>query len=238
MFSDVTSGVTGGVSSLVSMVPFPDKFTFIPLKETDPIPIPSGLPYSLMFNPENFSEQERYLYNNRQPPGSTSAQQRFLNTAPRSFSFEFTVDGTGASGEKKEVELNIASFKKAVGFNGDIHRPNFLLAVWGTFISTCVLTHMNVTYTMFRKNGTPLRARVRVSFAGHTKRILELLSMNLLSPDLTHFRTVVEGDSLPLLSSKVYESPQYYLEIARVNGLTSVRSLKKGQQLRFPPLEK
>lgn len=232
------SNLASGASSLISLVPFPDKFTFIPLRETDPIPIPSGLPYSLMFNPEQFSEQERYLYNSRQPPGSTTAQQRFLSTAPKSFSFEFTIDGTGASGEKKEVELSVASFKKVVGFNGDIHRPNFLLAIWGTFISTCVLTSMNVTYTMFRKNGTPLRAKVRVSFAGHTKRILELLSMNLLSPDLTHFRTVVEGDSLPLLCYRVYESPDHYLEIARVNELTSVRALKKGQELRFPPLEK
>ncbi|HMQ46522.1 MAG TPA: hypothetical protein PKA00_04525 [Saprospiraceae bacterium] len=234
MFSDVANGV----SSLISLVPFPDKFTFIPLRETDPIPIPSGLPFSLMFNPEQFSEQERYLFNTRQAPGQTGAQQRFLNTAPKSFSFEFTIDGTGGSGEKKEVELSVASFKKVVGFNGDIHRPNFLLAIWGTFISTCVLTSMDVTYTMFRKNGTPLRAKVRVSFAGHTKRLLELLSMNLLSPDLTHFRTVVEGDTLPLLSYKVYESPRYYLEIAKVNGLTSPRQLKRGQELRFPPIEK
>lgn len=234
MFSDIANGV----SSLISLVPFPDKFTFIPLSETDPIPIPSGLPYTLMFNPESFSEQKNHIYDSTQPFGSSAAQQRFNRVRPSSFNIEFIIDGTGASGDKKEVELEVGKFKKMVQLIGEDHRPPYLLAIWGTFFSICVLTQMDVTYTMFRKNGTPLRAKIRASFSGHTKRLLELLQMNLLSPDLTHFRTVLEGDTLPMLSQKAYESPRYYLEIAKVNGLTSPRQLKRGQQLRFPPIEK
>jgi nucleoid-associated protein YgaU len=58
------------------------------------------------------------------------------------------------------------------------------------------------------------------------------------SPDLTHYRQVKQGDTLPLMVFNIYKDPKYYLEIARVNGLTNFRKLLTGQNIIFPPLEK
>ncbi len=56
------------------------------------------------------------------------------------------------------------------------------------------------------------------------------------SPDLTHLVTVRAGDTLPLLCERIYREPGYYLDVARINGLSAFRQLQPGSRLRFPPL--
>ncbi|MEO0628011.1 MAG: hypothetical protein AAFY91_13545, partial [Bacteroidota bacterium] len=209
--------IANGISSVISMIPFPGKFTFIPLSQVSPIPLPSGLPYTLMFNPDHFEETTSLRYFYEQPPGSGDTQLKFRSVKSPSFNLEFTIDGTGASGEKKEVELAVADFKSLFKVDGEKHEPPTILAVWGTFFSVCKLLDFSVKYTMFRANGTPLRAKISARFHGHTERVLELLKMNLLSPDLTKLHNAVEGDTLPLLANREYEDPRFFVQLARAN---------------------
>ena len=58
------------------------------------------------------------------------------------------------------------------------------------------------------------------------------------SPDLTHYRKVNQGDRLDLLTYKIYNDSKYFLQIGKVNDLTSVRNLKAGLQIYLPPLDK
>lgn len=230
--------LNGNLSSVMNLVPLPGKMTILPLKEVGPIPIPTGLPYTVMFNPDSFQESQTLNYNEKQPQGSTGPIQRFLNIAASEISFEFLIDGTGASGEKREVTTEILAFKTRVGLNGLVHRPDFLLLAWGTFIYLCVCTNYSIKYTQFRTNGTPLRASISATFRKHLPKIIGKLEANLSSPDLSHFRTVNEGDDLPNLCYDIYDSPRFYLEVARANDLISFRPLLKGARLRFPPIEK
>ena len=45
------------------------------------------------------------------------------------------------------------------------------------------------------------------------------------------------GDNLPLMTYRIYGDPTLYPFVARENGLESVRDLKVGASLRFPPAE-
>ena len=56
------------------------------------------------------------------------------------------------------------------------------------------------------------------------------------SPDLTHYRTVNAGDTLPLMCHRIYQDSKYYIEIARVNDLLDFRNLEPGRRVFFPPL--
>ena len=230
--------LSGNLSSVMNLVPTPGKMTILPLLKTDPVPIPIGPPYVVMFNPEQYEEGQGYNYDNRQPPGSEGSQLRYINSPPSDFTFDFLIDGTGASGDKREVTVEVLAFKALLQLSSVLHRPSYLLLVWGTFVETCVCSNFRVKYTLFRSNGTPLRATVQASFEKHTPRVLELLKLNLLSPDLTHFRVVKEGDTLPNLSNTIYESPRHYIELAKANDLTSPRRIKRGRELQFPPIEK
>lgn len=227
-----------GLSNLASLAPTPGKLTILPVKEMGiPIPVPIGPPYIVMFNPDTLTVDTNVEFDRNAAPGSTSAQMRFIKIRPRDFNFEFLVDGTGASGEQREVLAEINAFKLVTGFFGDLHKTAPLILIWGTFIAKCVLTRMSVKYTLFRENGTPLRATISASFAEYTTANDLVRFMNLASPDLTHIRQAA-GDKLPLMCHEIYNESRHYLEIAKVNGLVNFRNLRSGQQLVFPPIEK
>ena len=58
------------------------------------------------------------------------------------------------------------------------------------------------------------------------------------SPDMTHYYTVKEGESLPYISNKIYGTTQLYLALAKFNNLNSPRSIKAGEKIIIPPLKK
>lgn len=198
---------------------------------------PVGL-YIAMFNPETFSVNHNFEYDSKQPPGATGSNNRFKNIRPPVYNFDFLVDGTGASGSKREVFVDIELFKYTVGFFGGIHRTHYLILVWGTFIVKAVLTSMNVKYEMFNAAGLPLRATISATFQAQSETLLEQLINNITSPDLTHLRTVSEGENLPLMAQEIYRDPKHYFEVAKANDLDSFRKIDSGQQLQFPPIDK
>jgi len=230
--------LSGAISSLMNIVPTPGTMTIIPIKMQGPIPLPSGLPYVVMFNPETVDEKTEYQYDTTKPFGTDASELKFKHVENSQLIFEFLVDGTGASGDKREVMSEIESFRTTTGFNGDHHQPNYLALIWGTFIFQGYLTSLSVKYTLFRPNGTPLRAKLSCTFFASTTNVLRLLGMKLFSPDLTHTHLVRANDRLDNLSQRYYKSPRHHVSIAQANGLTSIRTLAEGSTLFLPPLEK
>jgi nucleoid-associated protein YgaU len=97
---------------------------------------------------------------------------------------------------------------------------------------------MKINYKLFRPDGSPVRAEVDAKFKEILDPELRVAQENDQSPDLTHVRTVKDGDTLPLYCKDIYGDPKYYIEVARVNKLISFRNLKVGQRIEFPPLVK
>jgi hypothetical protein len=40
------------------------------------------------------------------------------------------------------------------------------------------------------------------------------------------------------MTDKIYENPNYYIDVAKANGLTSFRKITAGTKIFFPPVEK
>jgi len=89
---------------------------------------------------------------------------------------------------------------------------------------------------MFDIFGLPIRAKISASFTERTPSGLGAILSMLSSPDLTHTRTVAEGDILPLMTYKIYKDQNYYLQVAKVNKLKNFRKLKAGSTIIFPPI--
>ena len=94
----------------------------------------------------------------------------------------------------------------------------------------------NVKYTLFDIDGAPIRAEVSLDFFEFESFKEIEAKQNKQSPDLTHIIEVKSGDTLPNLCNKVYNDPSYYMQVARINGLSSFCRLKPGTRLVFPPL--
>lgn len=201
--------------------------------------IPAGIPFIAMFNPESFTIREDVKWENKCAPGNEGEDPVYKATRARSFTLEFTLDGTGVNtnGVKIPVTAQVLLFRIATTkIIGSTHRPPYLLVQYGTFISSCNMDSSNVTYTMFDMFGLPIRAKISASFTERTPSGLGALLSMLSSPDLTHKIEVKEGDILPLLTYKTYNNQNYYLQVARVNKLKNFRKLKAGTTLVFPPI--
>lgn len=221
----------------ISAAKLPFNLKIIPISTSG---FPIGIPFIAMFNPESFAINEEIDWNAQCPPGNQGSDYLYNKTKPRKFTIEFTLDGTGVNtnGVKIPVTAQIILFRAATtGIRGDLHRPNFLLVQYGTFINTCILNSSTVTYTMFDMFGLPIRARVSASFTERTVKTLSDILGMLSSPDLTHKVEVKQGDTLPLLTYNTYNNQTYYLQVAKVNKLKNFRNLKAGTTLVFPPIE-
>lgn len=207
---------------------------------TIPSPIP---PFKAHVNPGSYTQSVQINYSGRQAPGTSGAANNYNYTQPKTLSFDFLLDRTGALGNLKTgaagVTPDIIHFKKlTLDYDGEIHRPRYIKLIWGTLLFNCQLQSLDVEHKMFSPQGLPLRAILKTTFIEFTENTRRSALENRSSPDLTHIRTVKEGDTLPLLTHRIYGDSRYYLEVARINGLTNFRHLEPGTEIVFPPVEK
>ena len=190
-------------------------------------------------NPAEFTIAYEMEYDSAQGAGTTNSRMEFKKEKPGDLTLNFFIDGTGANGRKENVQEKIEEFKKVTGYNGNIHRPNYLKVGWGTIeIKRCVLKSASIAYKLFKPDGVPLRAVVTANFTGNSDDQTRVARAQNKSTDLTHVRLVKAGDSLPALCFQIYGNPALYLKVADFNGLDEFRRLQPGTTIRFPPLKK
>ena len=204
-----------------------------------------GPPFTVWINPATYTRTSRIDYANRQAPGSNGGSPEFNKIGQESISFELILDATGVIAPPipgtppptDGVAGLVATFTALTAtVNGAIHRPNYLKLSWAQLQFQCVLSQLSVTYTLFKPDGTPLRAKLAVTFLSFKSEAQLAREANLQSPDMTHLVTVLAGDTLPALCHRIYGNSGYYLKVARFNRLPGFRQLRPGTQLVFPPL--
>lgn len=199
--------------------------------------------FVVMFNPVTFDRKIEVEYEENKEIGKGLRPPVFNGFGEEVFDCEFTLDGTGVTGPEipavdvmEQVELFLDVCVRIVR---DTHRPPYLLLGWGKFIFECVLESADISYTMFKKDGTPIRAKITASFKRSPDGELTVNRERKSSPDLSHLRTVHEGDKIALMTHRIYgKNNALYLEVAKFNRLNNFRSLKPGTSLIFPPLDK
>jgi nucleoid-associated protein YgaU len=220
--------------------------------------------YVALVNPKSYTQSYKVEYIAPEKPGGETPP-KYQWTPPSDMEFEFIFDATGilkASAEnetsigggslplgnttniwkKKEqtgVEEDIKKFLDVVySYDGDIHRPYYLKISWGTLVFSCVLAEVSIEYKLFAPDGKPLRAAAKAKFRKFKDEELLIAEEKKSSPDLTHIRVAEAGDTLPLMTKRIYGDAKYYLEVARANKLHTFRKLRAGQRIFFPPLQK
>ena len=215
----------------------------------------TGSQFIALLNPESYSESLSIKINDENPIGGKGESTKFAGVDSPKLNLKFLFDGTGVvqnpSGiklintfKRKKAQLlsvkdQIDHFKDVVfHYDGEIHQPHYLKINWGQLEFRGRLSKLNINYTLFSPNGYPLRAVAETEFISSRSKGFIEKDKNNSSPDLSHYRVVKAGDTLPLLTKEIYGDPKYYLEVARINKITNFRNLKLGTELVFPPIEK
>ncbi len=211
--------------------------------------------FTALLNPESYSESFEVELNENRAFGDIGSDLNYVNTKPQSLTLKFLFDGTGVVQKNTGVKLlnsirgnefkiatvkdQISDFKKiAFKFEGQIHQPHYLKINWGSLEFRGKLKKMDVNYTLFTPAGDPLRAVITAEFVEFADKKMREALRKTNSPDLSHYRIIKGGDTLPLLTEEIYGDAKYYLQVAKVNKLLNFRELPIGTKLIFPPIEK
>jgi hypothetical protein len=195
--------------------------------------------FQAFVNPHEITLAYEMEYDAAQGAGTTGSRMEFKKIKPGDMSLTFFLDGTGANGTPLDVQEAIAKFQTVTGYNGEIHRPNYLKVVWGTLqVKRCVLKGASIAYKLFRPDGVPLRAIITANFTDASDDQTRVAMQQDESADLTHVRVVKAGETLPGMCGRVYGEPGWYLAVARFNRLDNFRALAPGTRVVMPPAER
>ena len=200
--------------------------------------------FEVMFNPSTFTMKHENVFAGEQGVNSEE-RPRYSHSRSSDLSLKFIIDGTGVGdyglvnllglGQKTVAEQIQQFLEMCYYLDGEIHEPKYLKLVWGKGPLEkfhCRVKSVSIKYTSFERDGSPLRAELDTVFVEDREPTQKS------SPDLTHTRTVQSGDTLPLLCTEIYGSPDHYFRVAQVNGLDNFRDLRPGQELIFPPFDR
>lgn len=187
------------------------------------------------FNPTEYSLDKSITYSSQNLLGLTSPVTQFVSGDASTLSMELFFDTyeEGTDVRKKYTDRLDALLK----IDRERHAPPICRFVWASLNFTAVLQSARKRFTAFLPDGTPVRARVDVTFQEHRPPERQLRERPRQSADKTKLWRVTESDTLWLIAAQTYRDPERWRTIADANGIENPRTLRTGRELVIPPLE-
>lgn len=195
------------------------------------------------FNPEEYSIARTVNYAQASVPGLSAPLLQFAHGDMQTLDMELLIDSFeahsgagGANAAGADVRPLVRKVTDLMNIEPTTHAPPVLPFTWGTLTFTCVLAKATQRYVMFRPDGTPVRARVQVSFNEFRNGDLEAREVKRETADYSKLHVVAQGESLSAIATRVYNDPSAWRPIAVMNGIDDPRTLAIGQRLLIPML--
>ncbi len=216
----------------------------------------------VLFNPTSLSITKPVTWSEPQPPqqsatpAAPAAAPRKLNApeivfgggGSRTLTLELLFDVTEPveiKGQRKtiaDVRVLTNEIVKLTrvqrGKAQDEPPPPVCLLEWGKpptgsdFPFKGVITSLTQNFTLFRRNGCPVRATLSVQFREY---LIPERDKKEIDPEFTT-RVVVRGDTVSSIAAEMYRDPKQWRAIAEANRLDDPRQIAPGQRLNIPKL--
>lgn len=198
----------------------------------------------VLFNPEEYSLSRDVNWAQAAIPGLSAPILQFVSGGAQTLDMELLVDSyeehrdgsrvVNAAGD--DVRAQTARIVDLMAIQPSTHAPPVLLFTWASLSFSCVLARVTQRFIMFLPDGTPVRARLQVSFTEFRNAELEAKEIKRETADFSTRRVVGQGETLSAIAADVYGDPALWRPIALGNRLDEVRALPTGLALLIPPL--
>jgi nucleoid-associated protein YgaU len=199
----------------------------------------TGERVTVQFNPEEYTVERATNFAQLAVPGLSAPIVQFVNGNAQTIDLELLVDTTEASpagGPGADVRQLVRDVTRFMDIDPDLHAPPPVVFAWGQFTFMCVMQKATQQFLLFRPDGTPLRAKLKVTLSEYRNADLEAKEIKRQTVDYTKTHVVMQGDSLPQLAYSEYSDATAWRAIAVRNGITDPRSLTVGATLSIPRL--
>lgn len=118
------------------------------------------------------------------------------------------------------------------------HEPPHIGFIWGEYLNFVgKLSSYNVSYTVFGRDGMPVRAKMDMTIVGEDNSfVLKKSERPLESPDRTKQRTLHYGDQLWMMAREEYGDAAQWKTIAAANGILNPRAIGGVMRLKVPSI--
>lgn len=129
--------------------------------------------FEVMFNPESYTRKFAIEYKKVKQADGKTEKYKFVKILPQDFSLKMIIDGTGVTNlgvinifnkNEESVYDKVEKFRKMGCTLNDKGEPNLLNIVWQNLNINCRLKDVTVNYTLFDRQGHPLRATLDANF--------------------------------------------------------------------------
>jgi LysM repeat protein len=201
--------------------------------------------FDVLFNPTEYTVEDSNSWEEKKK-ARQKPELQFTGLSLKKLSMELFID---TYEQKDDVRRHTGKLAKLLiasindGNRGS--RPPKLRLLWGKadpntpsdFPFDCVLESLKQQFTLFANDGTPVRAKLNVSFKEFrqpTEQARRLPRPGSF-PDQTY--TVKAGDTLSGITATLWQDPLKWRIIADKNAIANPRILSPGQILQIPAIE-
>jgi len=209
--------------------------------------IEGGQTLTCLFNPNEYEISKANAWTVKPVVGSSLPSPQFSGGHARELTLNLLFDADPASGDvtsatdalfaMMEVNSSLASGRTNQA------RPPSITFAWGTFTSfKAVCTRLNVQFTMFKPDGTPIRATAALTLIQVEKDPRSGQGTPAAPQNPTtraermRVHIVRSGDSLQSIAYAHYGDPNRWRTIAHENGIDDPLNLERGAELSVPQL--
>jgi nucleoid-associated protein YgaU len=204
----------------------------------------TGVKIPVQFNPEEYTLSRDINYAQAAIPGLSAPILQFVGGNLQTLEMELFLDSyeehkAGSrvvNAARSDVRLLVRQITDLMAIEAATHAPPVLLFTWGSLAFTCVLARATQRYLMFLPDGTPVRARLNVTFSEYRNVDLEAKEVKRETADYSKRHTLSEGETLSSIAGIEYGDPRLWRVIAIANGMQHARGLEPGLQLLLPRL--
>jgi hypothetical protein len=194
----------------------------------------------VQYNPTQISRTKTVQIAEIAIPGLDSPIQQFVRGQTEKLTLELLFDtaagGMGAGATSVRTLTDPVS--SLVRIQPKTHAPPRVRVTWGTGLSlTAIAETVDVKFTLFSADGTPLRATATVTFRGYRTLREQLADLKLESADHTKRRAVRQGETLSRIAGDELGDPALWRMLADANPGVDPVDPAAGTQLDIPPVD-
>jgi hypothetical protein len=198
----------------------------------------------VMFNPGEYTLNRDVTYAQAAVPGLSAPLLQFVHGGMKTLEMELFLDtyelhregGRQVNAAGDDVRDLVAQVTGLMDIDPTTHAPPVALFTWGSLTFTCVLARASQRFVMFLPDGTPVRARVQVTFNEFANAELEAKEIKRETADYTKVRVVGQDETLSAIAADVYGDPSLWRPIALANLIDDPLGVPAGTALSVPRL--
>jgi hypothetical protein len=237
MVMDAAGSAASAIGEALGLIK-PDKAKLVIYGANKP---PKPHEIECMFNPTEYSLSQTLSVSRNKAPSKPGGTPQFTGTNAMTLSTQLFFDDYGsAKGDVTGKITTLLSWTKPTPASSKKNKPcpPLVQFQWGHGNPQLddfrgFLKSVKVNYTIFRKDGTPVQAKVDVTIEGEAEPFgKQNPTSHAANSQATH--TMVEGETLQSVAYQELGKPTYWRPIAELNGIDDPLRLLPGTVLLIP----